>query len=219
MTTVLVVGDRHPRHPGLRGLLDAQHDMTVVGKAADGGEAVRMSAELRPDVVVLDVRTPGMGSVEATRRITESDSRSRVLVLTTPDHGEYAYEALRAGAGGVCLKDARPDELVGAIRAMVLGDSVVSPGVTRGLIDAHTRPAPGGRAVAQEHRLAQLSPRERELLTALAIGATDEEIAGLLRLTGETVKSYVGRVLTATGARDRVQAVIFAYDVGLVRPV
>ncbi|MFJ3776256.1 response regulator [Streptomyces sp. NPDC090075] len=216
MTTVLIVDDQTLQRLGFRMLLEAQSDMTVAGEATNGSEAVRMTAELRPDVVLMDVRMPGMDGIEATRRIAESGGRSRVLVLTTFDLDEYAYDALRAGASGFFLKDARPDELVVGIRAVAAGDSVVSPGITRRLIDTYTQRVPAGRA--QGEKLAQLTDREREVLTALAAGATNPEIAAHLHLAESTVKSHVSRILTKIGARDRVQAVIFAYDTGLVRP-
>ncbi|MGW0707356.1 response regulator [Streptomyces sp. NPDC002643] len=217
MTTVLIVDDQALQRLGFRMLLEAQPDMTVAGEATNGGEAVRKTAELRPDVVLMDVRMPGMDGIEATRRIAESGGRSRVLVLTTFDLDEYAYGALRAGASGFFLKDARPDELVVGIRAVAAGDSVISPGITRRLIDTFTSHRPGG---TKEHdrRLAELTEREREVLTAIATGATNAEIAEGLHLAESTVKSHVSRILTKIGARDRVQAVIFAYDVGLARP-
>ncbi|MFI1031369.1 response regulator [Streptomyces sp. NPDC020951] len=218
MTTVLVVDDQALQRLGFSMLLQAQHDMTVVGEAANGSEAVRLTAELRPDVVLMDVRMPGMDGIEATRRIAESGGRSRVLVLTTFNLDEYAYEALRAGASGFFLKDARPDELVVGIRAVAAGDSVISPGLTRKLIDAYTQHAPGGRGAAQERQLAQLTEREREVLVAVATGWTNAEIAENLHLAESTVKSHVSRMLMKIDARDRVQAVIFAYDTGLVRP-
>ncbi|MDX2604452.1 response regulator transcription factor [Streptomyces caniscabiei] len=218
MTTVLIVDDQALQRLGFRMLLQAQPDMTVAGEAANGSEAVRMTAELRPDVVLMDVRMPGMDGIEATRRIVESGGRSRVLVLTTFDLDEYAYEALRAGASGFFLKDARPDELVVGIRAVAAGDSVISPGITHRLIDTYTQRSPGGRNTAQEPRLADLTEREREVLAAVASGWTNAEIADRLHLAESTVKSHVSRILAKIGARDRVQAVIFAYDVGVVRP-
>ncbi|WP_105972681.1 response regulator [Streptomyces geranii] len=217
MTTVLIVDDQTLQRLGFRMLLEAEPDMTVVDEAVNGSEAVRKTAELRPDVVLMDVRMPGMDGIEATRRIVESGGRSRVLVLTTFDLDEYAYDALRAGASGFFLKDARPEELVVGIRAVAAGDSVISPGVTRKLIDTFTSrrtgPAPG-----HERRLADLTEREREVLIAMAGGANNTEIAESLHLAESTVKSHVGRILAKIGARDRVQAVIFAYDAGLVRP-
>ncbi|MEW2395444.1 response regulator transcription factor [Streptomyces sp. NPDC046862] len=218
MTSVLIVDDQTLQRLGFRMLLEAQPDMSVAGEATNGSEAVRMAAELRPDVVLMDVRMPGMDGIEATRRIAESGGRSRVLVLTTFDLDEYAYEALRAGASGFFLKDARPDELVVGIRAVAAGDSVISPGITRKLIDTYTQRLTDKRGTAHQHRLAQLTEREREVLTALAAGATNAEIADHLYIAESTVKSHVSRILTKIDARDRVQAVIFAYDAGLVRP-
>ena len=217
MTTVLIVDDQALQRRGFSMLLEAQPDMTVAGEATNGSEAVRMTAELRPDVVLMDVRMPGMDGIEATRRIVESGGRSRVLVLTTFDLDEYAYEALRVGASGFFLKDARPEELVVGIRAVAAGDSVISPGLTHKLIDAYTTRR-SGRSPEQERRLAELTEREREVLTTVATGATNAEVAERLHLAESTVKSHLSRILTKIGARDRVQAVIFAYDVGLVRP-
>ncbi|MEU5025390.1 response regulator transcription factor [Streptomyces milbemycinicus] len=217
MTTVLIVDDQALQRLGFRMLLEAQPDMTVVGEATQGGEAVRKTAELRPDVVLMDVRMPGMDGIEATRHIVESGGRSRVLVLTTFNLDEYAYEALRAGASGFFLKDARPEELVVGIRAVAAGDSVISPGLTRKLIDAFTKSRPG-HTPEQDRQLARLTEREREVLTGVATGWTNTEIAERLCLAESTVKSHVSRILTKIGARDRVQVVIFAYDVGLVRP-
>ncbi|MET7694065.1 response regulator [Streptomyces canus] len=217
MTTVLIVDDQTLQRLGFRMLLEAQSDMTVVGEATNGSDAVRLTAELRPDVVLMDVRMPGMDGIEATRRIVGSGGRSRVLVLTTFDLDEYAYEALRVGASGFFLKDARPDELVVGIRAVAAGDSVISPGLTHRLIDAYTTRL-AGRDAEQERRLAELTEREREVLAVIATGATNAEIAERLHLAESTVKSHISRILTKISARDRVQAVIFAYDVGLVRP-
>lgn len=217
MTTVLIVDDQALQRLGFRMLLEAQPDMAVAGEAANGSEAVRLTAELRPDVVLMDVRMPGMDGIEATRRIVASGGRSRVLVLTTFDLDEYAYEALRAGASGFFLKDARPEELVVGIRAVGAGDTVISPGLTHKLIDAYTA-RHARRGPEHERRLTELSQREREVLTILATGATNTEIAERLHLAESTVKSHVSRLLTKIGARDRVQAVIFAYDTGLVRP-
>ncbi|MPY60591.1 response regulator [Streptomyces spongiae] len=217
MTTVLIVDDQALQRLGFRMLLEAQPDVTVVGEATHGAEAIRMTADLSPDVVLMDVRMPGMDGIEATRRIVETGSRSRVLVLTTFDLDEYAYGALRSGASGFLLKDALPDELVAGIRAVAAGDSVISPGLTRKLIDAFTSHLPG-HTPDQERQLARLTEREREVLTAVATGWTNAEIAARLHLAESTVKSHVSNILTKLDARDRVQAVIFAYDVGLVRP-
>ncbi|RMB83451.1 response regulator transcription factor [Streptomyces shenzhenensis] len=224
MTTVLIVDDQTLQRLGFRMLLEAQPDMTVVGEAAQGHDAVRMTAELRPDVVLMDVRMPGLNGIEATRRIVDSGGRSRVLVLTTFDLDEYAYEALRAGAAGFFLKDARPEELVVGIRAVAAGDCVISPSLTHRLIDAfttarsHQHPCSPRLTREQQHRLAELTEREREVLSAVATGWSNTEIAAALHLAESTVKSHVSRILAKIDVRDRVQAVIFAYDVGLVRP-
>ncbi|MFE6485568.1 response regulator [Streptomyces sp. NPDC088747] len=218
MTTVLIVDDQALQRLGFSMLLEQHPDLTVVGEATHGGEAVRMSAELRPDVVLMDVRMPAMDGIEATRRIVTSGGRSRVLVLTTFDLDEYAYAALRAGASGFLLKDALPEELVAGIRAVAAGDAVIAPGLTRKLIDAYTHQLPGATA-EQQRRLADLTQREAEVLTAIATGWSNTEIAERFHLAESTVKSHVSRILTKIGARDRVQAVIFAYDTGLVRPV
>ncbi|MDR6981133.1 DNA-binding NarL/FixJ family response regulator [Streptomyces sp. 3330] len=218
MTTVLIVDDQALQRMGFNMLLEAQPEMTVVGEATNGVEAVRMTAELRPDVVLMDVRMPGMDGIEATRRIVESGGRSRILVLTTFDLDEYAYDALRAGASGFLLKDALPEELVAGVRAVAVGDAVISPSLTRKLIDTFGDRLPGGHSPQQQRRLDGLTQREREVLTAIAGGWTNTEIAERLHLAESTVKSHIGRILAKIDARDRVQAVIFAYDTGLVRP-
>ncbi|MFJ4626383.1 response regulator [Streptomyces sp. NPDC088847] len=217
MTTVLIVDDQALQRLGFSMLLEQYPDLSTVGEATHGGEAVRLAAELRPDVVLMDVRMPGMDGIEATRRIVQSGGRSRVLVLTTFDLDEYAYAALRAGASGFLLKDALPEELVAGIRAVAAGDAVISPGLTRKLIDAFADRMPG-RTPEQDRRLGALTEREREVLTVMAAGWSNTEIAERLSLAESTVKSHVSRILAKIGARDRVQAVIFAYDAGLVRP-
>ncbi|WP_155059433.1 response regulator [Streptomyces blattellae] len=217
MTTVIIVDDQALQRLGFSMLLEQHADLSVVGEAAHGAEGVRMAAELRPDVVLMDIRMPGMDGIEATRRIVQSGGRSRVLVLTTFDLDEYAYSALRAGASGFLLKDALPEELIAGIRAVAAGDAVIAPGLTRKLIDAFTDRMPG-QTPEQERRLTALTEREREVLTAMATGWSNNEIAERFSLAESTVKSHVSRVLAKIGARDRVQAVIFAYDTGLVRP-
>ncbi|MFD4573368.1 response regulator [Streptomyces sp. NPDC058417] len=219
MTTVLIVDDHDLQRFGFRVLLESVPDTDVVGEAAHGAEAVRKAAELRPDVVLMDVRMPGMDGIEATRRIVASGGRSRVLVLTTFDLDEYAHSALRAGASGFLLKDARPEELLAGIRAVAAGDAVIAPALTRRLLDAyaHHLPARAGEA-ADSPRLRTLTDREREILVAMGRGWTNGEIAARLVLSESTVKTHVGRVLAKIGARDRVQAVILAYDLGLARP-
>ncbi|WP_416959073.1 response regulator [Streptomyces sp. Agncl-13] len=225
MTTVLIVDDQPLQRLGFRMLLEANPDTEVVGEAGHGGEAVRMAAELRPDVILMDVRMPGMDGIEATRRVVAAGDRSRVLILTTFDLDEYAHEALRAGASGFLLKDAHPEELLAGIRAVASGDAVIAPALTRRLLDAYAqhlpRRSPKGPAAApamDDPRIRSLTEREREILVAMGRGWTNGEIAERLFLSESTVKTHVGRVLAKVGARDRVQAVILAYDLGLARP-
>ncbi|MEU0546244.1 response regulator transcription factor [Micromonospora sp. NPDC005979] len=216
MTTVLIADDQQLQRMGFKMLLDGTPGITVVGEAATGAEAVRKVDQTRPDVVLMDVRMPGMDGIEATRRLTAAGTRTRVLILTTFDLDEYVYAGLRAGASGFLLKDARPEELIAGIHAVASGDSVVAPSLTRKLMDAYLQdPAP---TAAPDPRLATLSEREREVLEAIGQGATNTEIAERFTLTESTVKKHVGRVLAKIEARDRIQAVIFAYDNGLVQP-
>jgi DNA-binding NarL/FixJ family response regulator len=217
MTTVLIVDDQALQRLAFGMILEKHPDLTVVGEAPNGAEAVRKTAELRPDVVLMDVRMPGLDGIEATRRIVQSGGRSRVLVLTTFNLDEYAYAALRAGASGFLLKDAQPEELTAGIRAVAAGNAVIAPGLTRKLLDTFADRLPG-HTPAQERQLDALSNREREVLSGVASGWTNSEIADHLSLAESTVKAHVTHVLAKIGARDRVQAVIFAYDTGLVRP-
>lgn len=221
MTTVLIVDDQPLQRLGFRMLLESTPETEVAGEAAHGAEAVRRVAELRPDVVLMDVRMPGMDGIEATRRIVSSGGRSRVLVLTTFDLDEYAHAALRSGASGFLLKDALPEELLAGIRAVAGGDAVIAPALTRRLLDTYAHHLPTRAAdgpPADDPRLRSLTEREHEILIALGEGWSNGEIAERLVLSGSTVKTHVGRVLSKIGARDRVQAVIFAYDLGLARP-
>ena len=216
MTTVLIADDQPLQRMGFKMLLDGTPGMTVVGEASTGAETVRSVERQRPDVVLMDVRMPGMDGIEATRRITAAGSRTQVLILTTFDLDEYVYAGLRAGASGFLLKDARPEELIAGILAVASGDSVVAPSLTRKLMDAYLQDS--GPAPKEHPLLATLSDREREVLEAIGHGATNTEIAERFTLTESTVKKHVGRVLAKIGARDRIQAVIFAYDNGLVQP-
>ncbi|MER6169371.1 response regulator transcription factor [Streptomyces violaceorubidus] len=221
MTTVLVADDQPLQRFGFRMLLESQDDMTVVGEAANGTEATRMTAELHPDVVLMDVRMPGLDGIEATRRIVASGGRTRVLILTTFDLDEYAYSGLRAGASGFLVKDAQPEELLSGIRAVATGDAVVAPSLTRRLLDAyvHHLPAatqPGASSGAPDPRLSTLTDRETEIVRVMGQGWTNTEIAERLHLAESTVKTHVGRILAKTGSRDRVQAVILAYETKLV---
>jgi DNA-binding NarL/FixJ family response regulator len=215
---VLLADDQPLLRMGFRMILEAQSDMRVAGEAADGGQAVELTASLKPDVVLMDVRMPGIDGIEATRRIIGSGSPARVLILTTFDLDEYAFSGLRAGASGFLLKDAPPDQLLGGIRAVAGGDAVVAPSVTRRLLDAYAHQFPDTHAPAtRSARLDPLTEREREVLLAVAGGLSNGEIAERLVVSEATVKTHVGRILSKLGLRDRVQAVIFAYEAGLVR--
>jgi DNA-binding NarL/FixJ family response regulator/signal transduction histidine kinase len=215
---VLLADDQPLLRMGFRMILEAQPDMRVAGEAADGEEAVERTAALAPDVVLMDVRMPGIDGIEATRRIIGSGSAARVLILTTFDLDEYAFSGLRAGASGFLLKDAPPDQLLGGIRAVARGDAVVAPTVTRRLLDAYAHQFPDEHAPAtRSARHDPLTEREREVLLAVAGGLSNAEIAERLVVAEATVKTHVGRILSKLGLRDRVQAVIFAYETGLVR--
>jgi DNA-binding NarL/FixJ family response regulator len=222
--TVLIADDQPLQRFGFRMLLESQDDMTVLGEAANGSEAIHMTAELNPEVVLMDVRMPGLDGIEATRRITTAGDRTRVLILTTFDLDEYAYAGLRAGASGFLVKDAQPEELLSGIRAVATGDAVVAPSLTRRLLDAYAHhlpkpsPADGPEPTVLDARLTALTDREREILTVIGKGWTNTEIAARLHLAESTVKTHVGRVLAKTGSRDRIQAVILAYDTALVKP-
>ncbi|MEU9341768.1 response regulator transcription factor [Streptomyces sp. NPDC048278] len=217
MTTVLIADDQPLQRMGVRMLLEGTPGLEPVGEAEHGAAAVRLAAELRPDVVLMDIRMPGMDGLEATRRIVATGGRTRVLIVTTFDLDEYAYDGLRAGAGGFLLKDARPEELVAGIHAVASGDAVVAPSLTRRLLDAYAHRVLAPTAPVEDPRLSSLTDREREVLVAIGHGWNNTEIAERLVLTESTVKKHVGRVLAKIGARDRIQAVITAYDAGLVR--
>ena len=219
MTRVLLVDDQPLLRMGFRMVLGAHDGMDVVGEAADGAEAVTEAARLQPDVVVMDVRMPVMDGVDATAAITAAHPAIRVLILTTFDLDEYAFAALRAGASGFLLKNVPPDELVAAIRTVASGDAVVAPRVTRRLLEtfAEKLPLPASEA-APDSRLATLTEREREVLCSLALGHSNLEIAAALYLSEATVKTHVSRILAKLTLRDRVQAVVFAYETRLVRP-
>ena len=218
-TRVLLVDDQALLRMGFRLVLEAEDDLEVVGEAAGGAEAVRLATALTPDVVLMDVRMPGVNGIEATEQIIASGSGARVLILTTFDLDEYAFAALRAGASGFLLKDARPAELIGAIRAVATGDAVVSPRITRRMLEmfAGSLPAPGDPAPGGvDPRIAQLTPREVEVLMIVAEGLSNGEIARRFVLSEATIKTHVGRILAKLGVRDRVQAVVLAYETGLV---
>jgi len=223
--SILLADDQPMLRLGFRLVLDAQEDMEVVGEAGDGAAALRMVQATHPDVVLMDVRMPGMDGIEATRRITAEAGATRVLILTTFDLDEYAYAGLRAGASGFLLKDVPPNDLLSAIRAVASGDAVVAPAVTRRLLDAFLPHLPDlGSAdpntaePALPPEVGELTVREREILTEVAAGLSNAEIAERLYLAEATVKTHVGRMLNKLGLRDRVQAVVYAYEHGLVRP-
>jgi len=211
---ILTVDDQPLIRMGFRMVLESEPDLEVVGEAADGQAAVAAALTLRPDVILMDVRMPGVDGIAATSRILESTPDIRILVLTTFDLDEYAFGALRAGASGFLLKDAHPQELVAAIRSVHRGDAVTSPRVTRRMVDMLGARLPLGDRDALA--AAALTGRERDVLAAIAEGLSNVEIAGRLFVTESTVKTHVGRVLAKIGARDRVHAVIFAYESGLV---
>ncbi|MFI8522274.1 response regulator [Streptomyces sp. NPDC085481] len=220
MTTVLIADDQPMQRFGFRMLLESQDDMTVLGEAANGAEAVRLVGRHHPDVVLMDIRMPGLDGIDATRRIIAAGARTRVLIVTTFDLDEYAYDGLRAGASGFLVKDAQPEELLAGIRAVAAGDAVVAPSLTRRLLDTYIQHLPPAKSASprQDPRLSALTDREREILTVIGQGWTNTEIASRLHLAESTVKTHVTRILAKTGSRDRVQAVILAYDTQLVKP-
>ncbi len=215
MIRVVVVDDQEMVRAGFAALLDAQDGIEVAGQAADGAAALAVCAEADPDVVLMDVRMPVLDGVEATARLLDTATRARVVVLTTFDVDDYVYAALRAGASGFLLKDATPDELVSAVRVVAAGESLLAPTVTSRLI-ARFAGQPG--TVAAPPALDPLTPREREVLVLIARGLSNKEIAARLVVAEQTVKTHVGRILAKLALRDRAQAVMAAYESGLVAP-
>jgi DNA-binding NarL/FixJ family response regulator len=214
--TILVADDHHLARSGLRAMLAAHDDLDVVGEAEDGATAVEQALQLRPDVVVMDIRMPRLDGIEATRRLRAQPGSPQVLVMTTFDLDEYVYEALRAGASGFMLKDAPPSQLAEAVRTVAAGETLLAPAVTKRLVERFVRrPAPGA---AEQERLAELTEREHEVLRLIARGLSNGEIAARLYLSEATVKTHVTRILAKLDLRDRVQAVVFAYEIGLVEP-
>ena len=218
--SVLLADDQPLLRRGFRMILEAEDDLTVVTEAGHGEEAVDLAGRHGPDVVLMDIRMPGTDGIEATRRITAADASVRILVLTTFDLDEYAFGALRAGASGFLLKDVRPAELVAAIRTVAAGDAVISPRVTRRLLEEYAQvlPLTAAQRAQRYPQLSALTEREREVLIAVAQGLSNAEIAASLFVSEATVKSHVGRILAKLGLRDRVQVVVLAYETGLAQP-
>ena len=215
---VLLVDDQDLVRAGFAMVLASQPDLEVVGEAADGAAAVRLARECPADVMVMDVRMPGLDGVAATREICQAAGRPRVLILTTFDLDEYAFAALRAGASGFLLKSAPPEELLYAIRSVHNGDSVVAPSTTRRLIGRFLPHLPGPGSPPDQQGLAELTARERQVLAEVGSGLSNTEIAALLHISEATVKTHVSHIMAKLGLRDRIQAVVYAYETGLVRP-
>ena len=217
MIRVVIADDHAVVRQGLRTFLDLQDDIEVVGEAADGEQAVRLAVTERPDVVLMDIRMPGMDGLEATRRIVEDErlGSTKVVILTTFDLDEYVFEAIRAGANGFLVKDTDPDELLRAVRAVLAGDALLSPRVTRRLIQEFAARA---KDPVDLPELDRLTDREREVVALVGEGLTNDEIAERLVMSAATSKTHVSRAMVKLGARDRAQLVVFAYESGLVRP-
>ncbi len=226
MIRVVLVDDQELVRTGFRLVLSGQQDMEVVGEAGDGAEAVEVTAATRPDVVVMDVRMPRMDGVEATRRIRVGDDAPRVLILTTFDVDEYVYEAIKAGASGFLLKDTGARNLIEGVRIVHSGDAIVAPSTTRRLLDRFSAATPGwaatdGAPARPRHQApagGPLTPRETEVLREVALGLSNAEIASRMFLSEATVRTHVSNILGKLGLRGRVQAVVYAYEAGLVRP-
>jgi DNA-binding NarL/FixJ family response regulator len=217
-TRVFLADDQGLVRNGFRMLLEAEDDVDVVGEAADGAGAVRALQARPADLVLMDIRMPIMDGVEATRRLVGSGNPTRVLILTTFDLDEYVFAALKAGAAGFLLKDARPEELLSAVRSVAAGDAVVAPSATRRLLGHVVGSLPGGVDPAHQRRLDALTARELEVLQQIAAGATNAEIAATLYMAEGTVKTHIGRLLAKLGCRDRVSLVLFAFEAGVVTP-
>ena len=216
MIRVLVVDDQALVRGGFRMILDAQKDVEVIGEAADGVEALEKVTELEPDVVLMDIRMPRLDGLEATRLLVERGRAPRILMLTTFDADEYVYESLRAGASGFMLKDVRPEQLAEAVRVVARGEALLAPAITRRLIEQFVRrPLPGGETPME---LSELTERELDVLRLVATGGSNAEIASSLFLSKATVKTHLTHILTKLNLRDRVQAVVVAYESGLVQP-
>jgi DNA-binding NarL/FixJ family response regulator len=219
MTTRVLIADDQPLvRVGLRKILEFEPDVEVVGEAGDGEDAVRQVTRTRPDVVLMDIRMPVLDGIEATRRITGAHPDTRVLILTTFGLDGYVYEALRAGASGFMLKDAPPEEIVGAARIVARGEALLAPAVTRAVIEEFARQPPPAPHRPPPPGLAELTPREREVLDLMLAGLSNAEICARLFISDATAKTHVARILQKLGVRDRVQAVIYGYESGIVVP-
>jgi DNA-binding NarL/FixJ family response regulator len=218
MTTVLIADDQALVRVGLRKILEVEPDTDVVGEASDGEDAVREARRLRPDVVLMDIRMPVLDGIEATRRIVAAQPDAKVLVLTTFGLDGYVFEALRAGASGFMLKDAPPEEIAAAVRIVAAGEALLAPAVTRAVIEEFARREPPPPAPTRPVALAGLTPREREVFELLARGHSNGEICEQLVVSEATTKTHVARILQKLGLRDRIQAVIYAYESGFVSP-
>jgi DNA-binding NarL/FixJ family response regulator len=216
MTTVLIADDQALVRVGLRKILEAEPEISVIGEANDGEDAVTEARRLRPDVVVMDIRMPVLDGIEATRRIGRAEPGTRVLILTTFGLDEYVYDALRAGASGFMLKDAPPEEIAAAVRIVASGEALLAPTVTRAVIEEFARQQPAS-APTPPPAIDELTSREREVFDLLARGFSNPEICEQLVISEATAKTHVARILQKLGLRDRVQAVIYAYETGLVR--
>jgi DNA-binding NarL/FixJ family response regulator len=217
MTSVLIADDQALVRVGLRKILESEPEMSVVGEAADGEDAVSAARRLRPDVVLMDIRMPVLDGIEATRRIVGAQPTTRVLILTTFGLDGYVYDALRAGASGFMLKDAPPEEIAAAARIVASGEALLAPAVTRAVIEEFARQPPAAPPTPPRG-VAELTPREREVLDLLARGLSNPEICERLVISEATAKTHVARILQKLGLRDRVQAVIYAYETGVVAP-
>ncbi len=215
MTRVLLADDQALVRVGLRKILEAEADLTVVGEAGDGADAVREARRLRPDVILMDIRMPVLDGIEATRRIVEENAAAKVLVLTTFGLDGYVFESLRAGASGFMLKDAPPEEIAAAVQIVASGDALLAPAITRSVVEEFVRQRPAPTPPAA---LDQLTGREREVLELLARGLSNPEICARLVVSEATTKTHVARILQKLALRDRVQAVIYAYESGVVEP-
>ncbi|MFD8493390.1 response regulator [Amycolatopsis sp. NPDC059657] len=215
---VLIADDEALLRMAFSMVMEAQPDLVAAGEAENGADAIRLATDLRPDVVLMDVRMPGTDGIEATRQIIRTCPQTKVLILTTFDLDEYAFAGLKAGASGFLLKNTRPDELFTAIRTVAAGDAVVSPRVTRRLLEKFRPHLPDAVTTARDERLSRLSAREREVLVQVGSGLSNAEIAAALHLAEATVKSHLGRILHKLELRDRIQAVIFAYESRLIHP-